>query len=142
MIHKKSQHLLPQIYSGRMADFDYSESYAASNGKISELPSTTAETGGLVFKAVEESEIQQSREAYLREQDAWETGSVSTAANGENTPLYRNDAASDYFEAKKREYLANGPRPMTPSSYDMMGMSVSVHEMARNRKQGWRASGC
>merc|ERR1711939_378617 len=124
MIHKQSQHLLPQIYSGRMADMDYDPSYAASTGKIAEIPGAAgaAATGGLAFKAVEESELQQSREAYLREQDSWETGSVSTAANGDSTPMYRGDAAAGYFEAKKRDYMANGPRPTTPSSFDMMAM--------------------
>ena len=125
MIHKRSQHLLRQIYSGRMAEEDYIRQYddeAAKSGlRAATIPGSEAETGGLAFKAIEEEDLEQSREAYLREQDAWETGSLSTAANGDSTPLYRGDAAQGYFEAKKRQYLANGltPQPGTPDVYEM-----------------------
>ena len=123
MIHKASQHLLRDIYSGRMGEDDYVGSYEAglkAGGGIA-----NADTGGLRFKAIEESDLQQSREAYLREQNAWETGSISTALGAE-TPFERVDAAQGFFEAKKREYLAHGPganggmdRPGTPGSYDL-----------------------
>ena len=120
MIHKKSQHLLRQIYSGRMAEDDYLGAYE-ENVKAG-VPGTAgnADTGGLQFKAIEESELQQSREAYLREQDAWETGSISTAMGGAETPMYRGDASQGFFEAKKREYMQHGPsRPDSPATMEM-----------------------
>ena len=120
MIHKRSQHLLRQIYSGRMAEDDYIRHYEEEAAK-SGVSNNTTETGGLAFKAIGEEDLEQSREAYLREQDAWETASLSTAANGDSTPFYRGDAAQGYFEAKKREYLVNGPqsRTGTPDGYEM-----------------------
>lgn len=117
MIHKNSQHLLRQIYSGRMAEDDYIRQYDTEV-----KGGSAAQTGGLNFKAVGERDLAQSREAYLREQDAWETGSVSTAAADDATPLYRTDAAQNLFESKKREYLAGGrSRPETPGVYDIPG---------------------
>lgn len=121
MIHKKSQHLLRQIYSGRLAEDDYVEMYNESQKVM--FGGNDAATGGLNFKAVEEDDLQQSREAYLREQEAWETGSQSTAVTGD-TPMYRGPQ-SDYFEAAKRDYLANGPggmngsHPGTPGSFEL-----------------------
>lgn len=128
MIHKKSQHLLRQIYSGRLAEEDYVEMYDESQ-KVT-FGGNDATTGGLTFKAVDEEDLQQSREAYLREQDAWETGSQSTAVTGD-TPMYRGPQ-SDYFEAAKRDYLANGPsglngsRPGTPGSYELSRVNTNT----------------
>lgn len=94
-----------------------------------------AATGGLHFKAVDENELQPSREAYLREQEAWETGSQSTAVTGD-TPMYRGPQ-QDYFEAAKSNYLANGPsgmvmggangsRPGTPGSYELTRVNTNA----------------
>lgn len=129
MIHKNSQHLLRQIYSGRLAEDEYVEMYDESQ-KVT-FGGGNASTGGLHFKAVEEEDLQQSREAYLREQDAWETGSQSTAVTGD-TPMYRGPQ-HEYFEAAKRDYLANGPtgmmsgsRPGTPGSYDLSRVNTNA----------------
>lgn len=121
MIHKKSQHLLPQIYSGRMAEDDYVAAYEEAR-KPGLAVAAAAATGGLAFKAIEESDLQQSREAYLREQEAWETGSISTAMGGGDTsiPMYRGDSSQAFFEAKKREYMESGPsRPGTPGTLEL-----------------------
>lgn len=119
MIHKKSQHLLRQIYSGRMAEDDYLAAYEESI-KPGMQAVGHQDTGGLAFKAIDESELQQSREAYLREQEAWETGSVSTAMGAAETPMYRGDSSQAFFEAKKREYMERGPsRPGTPGTLEL-----------------------
>ena len=118
MIHKKSQHLLRQIYSGRMSEDDYLAAYEENMKTSAPGTAGNAATGGLDFKAIDEGDLQQSREAYLREQDAWETGSISTAMGGVETPMYRGDASQGFFEAKKREYMEHGPnsRPGTPGT--------------------------
>lgn len=128
MIHKTSQHLLRQIYSGRLAEDEHVEVYDERQ-KVA-FSGIDDSTGGLKFKAIDADDLQQSREAYLREQDAWETGSQSTAVTGD-TPMYRGPQ-SDYFEAAKRDYLANGPggmsgsRPGTPGSYELSRMNTNA----------------
>lgn len=129
MIHKKSQHLLRQIYSGRLAEDEYVQTFE-ENQKVT-FGENDANTGGLNFKAIDEEDLQASREAYLREQDAWETGSQSTAVTGD-TPMYRGPQ-QDYFEAAKRDYLANGPssmaggsRPGTPGSYELTTVNTNT----------------
>lgn len=135
LIHQKSQHLLPQIYSGRMGIDDYANLHDINVKRASAagLPETT---GGLQFKAVQEENLELSREAYLQEaNDRWETESMSTAVAGGETPLYRGDRAQDYFDQKKRDYLANGPsRSETPTGdYEMSRIpSLPMQGLVRN----------
>lgn len=112
-IHKESQHLLPQIYRGRMAEDDYINMYQGDKAlPPAESAGNIVQTGGITFQAVAPENLTMSRAEYIREQEGWETGSVSTAvADGGR----RTDAAQALFESKKREYLASGPsRPSSP----------------------------
>lgn len=77
MVHKKVEHLLPQVYSGRTAGDPFNQKPAVP------AQSDAVNAGGLTFAAVHTNDLELSRDEYLQQQreDAWETGSmwVSTA---------------------------------------------------------------
>ena len=98
MVHKKVEHLLPQVYSGRLEgsprDTKTSEGFTA---------------GGLTFAAVAQQDLELSRGEFLQQskEDAWETGSLgSTVVDGFRR---RNDTASSSIDLRRQQYLAQGP---------------------------------
>ena len=97
MVHKRVEHLLPQVYSGRL---DIQRS--TSKGELFEV-------GGLTFAALEEQNLELSRGEYLKEirhEDAWETGSLaSTALTGTRQGAKRSDSR----ELLQQNYLNFGP---------------------------------
>ena len=150
MIHKESQYLLPQIYRGRMAEDDYISAYETDKGPATNVAGNITQTGGITFQAVAPENLEMSRAEYLRAQEAWETGSTSTAAAGLDA-MGRGDAAQALFESKKRQYMTHGPSqpgtPMTEQPYRFGGDSVDhstenlLHHGRQRSEQLYNAQG-
>jgi hypothetical protein len=55
-----------------------------------------------------QDQLELSRDEYLRQQDAWETGSMASTAV-DATPVYRDPAKSELFNQQRQQYLHHGP---------------------------------
>ena len=88
---------------------------------MSALKASGVLAGGIQFGAVAAHDVELSREDYLREQDAWETGSMASTSILDSTPAAKR-GAPDYFAKQRAAYMANGPRAETPGAYSDAGL--------------------
>jgi hypothetical protein len=110
MLHKRIQHLLPTIYSGRIG-----QGQSKVGGNVVE--NNTA--GGLTFALMEQHDLSVDRGAWLRERD--EDAMTVTTAMGldRRTPGGGPQSVAggdDYFEAKRTEYLRHGNNNFSTAS--------------------------
>lgn len=97
MVHAKVKHLLPQVYSGRLDDYDpYAES-----GKVADV---SHGPGGLDIKAVDEDEAMYNPRL---DADAASIFSSTTAGPFRGAP---SRAATADFQTQYDQYVAQGPR--------------------------------
>ncbi|KAH8929123.1 DUF221-domain-containing protein [Atractiella rhizophila] len=131
-IHKKSQHLLAQVYSGRIEE-------TKAEIDVGGQKVGGAMIGGLTFAALEERNLEYDRKQYLREQneDLWETRSMASTAMGpahsKNDSYQQHHQKSGSFQAQHAAYMQYGPQhgqgprrpPLAPND------SAETHELAR-----------
>jgi hypothetical protein len=127
MVHKEVQHLLAQVYRGRLG----ADTPILAESKDG---SSMLAAGGLTFAAIESHELELSRDQYLKQQaeDDWETGSMASSSALTSTPSKANLQDKSYFDEQRRQYMSQGPGgyPATPAEslyYDQpRGRNASV----------------
>ncbi|KAK4049970.1 hypothetical protein OIV83_003794 [Microbotryomycetes sp. JL201] len=99
MLHKKVQHLLPTIYSGRIG-----QTKANIEGKVIEQN----QIGGLTFNMLEQHDLMLDRNAYLAQRDEDAMTVSSAAILGQNKALESGYEDDDYFSQRRAEYMKHG----------------------------------
>ncbi|CAO1617447.1 unnamed protein product [Parajaminaea phylloscopi] len=104
MVHAKIKHLLPQVYTGRLDDYD---AYDAEGGKNADM------AGGLNIKAVEEDEA-----AYNPHLDSDAASIFSSTTTGPFRGAPSRAGTTD-FQTQHEQYIAQGPRAGGGETFEM-----------------------